>query len=85
MLQLCNNSIASLGHYSNPDNKELRLLTRLTEEEKQIAAKICLAFQQNICGFDIIRWRGKSNHCDFHSVDGLAHAMLHVLSQASPL
>ena len=44
----------------NPDNKELRLLTKLTEEEKKIAAQVVLVFNQNICGFDIIRWRGKS-------------------------
>ena len=44
----------------DPDKKELRLLTRLTEEEKQIAAQICVAFKQNICGFDIIRFQGRS-------------------------
>ena len=44
----------------DPDKKELRLLTKLSEEEKQIAAQICVAFKQNICGFDIIRFQGRS-------------------------
>jgi len=48
----------------DPDGKELRLATILTEEEREIARKICLIFKQNICGFDIIRWRGKSYVCD---------------------
>ncbi len=30
------------------DKKELRLLTSLNEEEKQIAAAICVAFKQNV-------------------------------------
>lgn len=44
----------------DPDQKELRLLTKLTEEEREIARQICVAFKQNICGFDIIRIQGKS-------------------------
>jgi len=42
------------------DGKELRLLTPLTSEEKEIARKIAIVFKQNICGFDIIRIRGMS-------------------------
>jgi len=44
----------------DPDQKELRLLTKLTEEERDIARGICVAFKQNICGFDIIRTAEKS-------------------------
>jgi hypothetical protein len=42
------------------DNKELRLDTPLTPEEREIAHKVAIVFKQNICGFDIIRWKGKS-------------------------
>ena len=31
----------------DPDQKELRLLTKLTEEEREIARGICVAFKQN--------------------------------------
>lgn len=33
----------------DPDQKELRLLTKLTEEEREMARGICVAFKQNIC------------------------------------
>ena len=44
----------------DPDNKELRFLTRMTREEKEIAMKIVTIFKQNICGLDIIRHGGRS-------------------------
>ena len=44
----------------DPDNKELRLLTKLTRTEREVASKLCFIFKQNICGFDVIRWRGRS-------------------------
>jgi len=44
----------------NPDGKEMRLLTLLTPEERDIARRIVCVFQQNICGFDLIRTNGRA-------------------------
>eukprot|EP00466_Bigelowiella_natans_P009739 jgi/Bigna1/76430/fgenesh1_pg.41_\ len=44
----------------NPDGKEMRLLTLLTSEERDIARRIVHVFQQNICGFDVIRTNGRA-------------------------
>lgn len=44
----------------NPDGKEVRYVTSLSIEEQEIARKICSTFKQNICGFDLLRVKGKS-------------------------
>lgn len=44
----------------NPDGKEMRLLTLLTSEEREIARRICQVFKQNICGFDVVRHNGRA-------------------------
>jgi inositol hexakisphosphate/diphosphoinositol-pentakisphosphate kinase len=40
--------------------KELRLVVRLTDEEQEIARRICAAFRQTVCGFDLLRSNGRS-------------------------
>jgi inositol hexakisphosphate/diphosphoinositol-pentakisphosphate kinase len=42
------------------NGKEVRTTTELSPEEKEIARKVCRAFGQTICGFDLLRVGGKS-------------------------
>ena len=44
----------------NSEGKEIRTVTEMTCEEQEIARRVCMAFGQTICGFDIIRARGRS-------------------------
>lgn len=44
----------------NAQGKEIRIVTPLTEEEQEIARRVCMAFGQTVCGFDMIRSEGKS-------------------------
>ena len=43
---------------------EVRYPVILTPEEKGMAFKIVNAFKQTVCGFDIMRARGRSYCCD---------------------
>lgn len=44
--------------------KEFRYPVNLTAQEKILARKVVLWFGQNICGFDLLRSKGKSYVCD---------------------
>lgn len=44
----------------NAEGKEVRYVTELTPEEKEMAKRVTLAFGQTVCGFDLLRARGKS-------------------------
>ncbi|GMH04337.1 hypothetical protein Nepgr_006176 [Nepenthes gracilis] len=49
---------------SNLDGKEVRYPILLTPTEKQMAREVCMALQQMVCGFDLLRCGGRSYVCD---------------------
>ncbi|XP_046636471.1 inositol hexakisphosphate and diphosphoinositol-pentakisphosphate kinase-like isoform X2 [Daphnia pulicaria] len=46
------------------EGKEIRYPVILSNLEKLIARKVCLAFNQTVCGFDLLRANGRSFVCD---------------------
>ncbi|KAK4884538.1 hypothetical protein RN001_000809 [Aquatica leii] len=46
------------------EGKEIRYPVILSNAEKMISRKVCLAFKQAVCGFDLLRANGKSFVCD---------------------
>ena len=43
----------------NSEGKEVRYPVILSSKEKLIARKVCLAFKQTVCGFDLLRANGR--------------------------
>merc|ERR1719320_1733119 len=48
----------------NSEGKEVRYPVILSNKEKLIARKVCMAFNQTVCGFDLLRANGRSCVCD---------------------
>ncbi|XP_076259069.1 inositol hexakisphosphate and diphosphoinositol-pentakisphosphate kinase isoform X11 [Rhynchophorus ferrugineus] len=46
------------------EGKEIRYPVILSNAEKLISRKVCMAFKQAVCGFDLLRANGKSFVCD---------------------
>ncbi|XP_077483161.1 inositol hexakisphosphate and diphosphoinositol-pentakisphosphate kinase isoform X35 [Amblyomma americanum] len=57
------------------EGKEVRYPVILTNTEKLIARKVCLAFKQTVCGFDLLRANGKSYVCDVNGFSFVKNSM----------
>lgn len=50
------------------DGKEIRYPVILSNAEKLISRKVCLAFKQAVCGFDLLRANGEYSPFKLHPV-----------------
>lgn len=57
------------------EGKEVRYPVMLSNGEKLDARKVCLAFKQTVCGFDLLRANGKSFVCDVNGFSFVKNSM----------
>ncbi|XP_051739123.1 inositol hexakisphosphate and diphosphoinositol-pentakisphosphate kinase 1 isoform X7 [Ctenopharyngodon idella] len=57
------------------EGKEIRYPVMLTAMEKLVARKVCLAFKQTVCGFDLLRANGHSFVCDVNGFSFVKNSM----------
>ncbi|XP_047671553.1 inositol hexakisphosphate and diphosphoinositol-pentakisphosphate kinase 2 isoform X4 [Tachysurus fulvidraco] len=57
------------------EGKEVRYPVMLTAMEKLVARKVCLAFKQTVCGFDLLRANGHSYVCDVNGFSFVKNSM----------
>ncbi|XP_056138564.1 inositol hexakisphosphate and diphosphoinositol-pentakisphosphate kinase 2 [Lampris incognitus] len=57
------------------EGKEVRYPVMLTAMEKLVARKVCLAFKQTVCGFDLLRANGHSFVCDVNGFSFVKNSM----------
>ncbi|XP_044048656.1 inositol hexakisphosphate and diphosphoinositol-pentakisphosphate kinase 2 isoform X15 [Siniperca chuatsi] len=57
------------------EGKEIRYPVMLTAMEKLVARKVCMAFKQTVCGFDLLRANGHSFVCDVNGFSFVKNSM----------